>query len=55
MNLFSKESEGSFNRLLRSLSGQIVGGNPIGKQTAPLTEDLVTRVLGTSEDFMRKI
>jgi hypothetical protein len=55
MNLFSRENQNSFDRLLRSLSGAIAGSGPIKKQSSPLSEEQVNRVLGTGEEFMRKI
>ena len=55
MNLFSRDNQTSFDRLLRSLSGAIAGAGPIKKQASPLSEEQVNRILGTSEEFMRKI
>ena len=55
MNLFSRDNQSSFDRLLRSLSGAISGSGPIKKQSSPLSEEQVNRVLGTGEEFMRKI
>lgn len=51
MNLFSREGQSSFDRLLRSLTGSI--GAPIRKQTAAIGEDQATRLFGTQEEFLR--
>lgn len=55
-DLFSQENISTYERLMRSLTGEMSqeGLRPRGRQARPITNSVVERVLGTEDEFLSR-